>query len=1178
MEGILKYQRLQGVFDSIFAHDRITAAAIATSFLVIGCESGDIHLLSFTSQQQQQQQHRSSKVKAHDAPVNSISLLPDGSGLTILSCSDNGDVVFTTYSSAGEVMKESSSFQFDLPIRIVCFQEGSGTSSQSSSSSSTAGGGGGGGGGGGSSTSKRSQHSFLAGAANGALIYRRAGWLKQKTVILSPGNGSPVTTLAWRGGLVAWADLSSLRVMDLTSQTAICRLNIPHGILPDDGIDCKIFFKSDHDLFVAWGASMRVLHFEVASAASQAVLGGGCAPLAATITVDWTSDSIICGVYPFDRDHLLYLGYAPPDESEDSHCPSIDQEEDDDGGGEEEEEVVVLPQEESYNNNNEAEIIIAKIATGEVVYSGLLSLRGSNMQGPHDYLLLSSYAYQAGGSQESEKWSLQSMTSTQGSRGGDRGLAPLFFLLSSQDAVLARLVDINDRVTSALAQGHLRQAVEIARSDRSSLRAYSYHDLFMFYLDNLLSPPPPAPASTPPGSGSTAVLLDHGGPAYLASLGAKECGHFVGPDVLLWEKVVQRFKQKHYLHYLCLSLPLESPRLAQEIYEESLYYLLAHQEVDIFVKVVKKWSPVLHPSPLFAHDHLLALLNALNTQNNSRAWSCLEHTAGQLEGVHLVALQQNDSLRLPLLEAEAQLHLVAKNYDKVLSCYLDTDFNHIAIASTTTGNGNGNGNGVSAGGGGGNSGQSEYRNVFDLIEKNNLFTKVEAKISNLIRLSKPLSGRLLVNHVDKLPIRRIAMALQADPALLFWYLHLLFTDSTTKTDYSNEELYGDLHQRQLQLYIDYAPTTLYRNGPLPPHTSSGSSGRIDLEDVVYYRKHFFESDLIHFIRAGLASYDVTLRLCETHNPPLYLEMIMLYLLMGEARRGLGVILDDLANVPLGIEYVEYFLIESGKKGDHINNKLQQGKAHRQGMRYSSTPITIANNNGSNGNGNGSSNSVKESISSNQLQQQQENGVKQHYIELWDELIRYVLKKDPASMAIVLDYLPFCEIDAFLIIRAMRPHLAVAGLKSRLHGLMQHQVFQKTLDDQAALILQKESVALIAQKNHGQRRAIKLSSQLRCKYCLRPLPFEPPLEHSSASSAAQAHMLPVNKEYIQIWGPRRQLPVTASASSSFSADTPSPAMLSGGSGSSLGPGGAVIFSNKLAFHRACYDRLLQEDHF
>lgn len=71
----------QGVFDSIFAHDRISAAAIATSFLVIGCESGDIHLLSFTSQQQ-----RSSKFKAHDAPVNSISLLSDGSGsgLTIL--------------------------------------------------------------------------------------------------------------------------------------------------------------------------------------------------------------------------------------------------------------------------------------------------------------------------------------------------------------------------------------------------------------------------------------------------------------------------------------------------------------------------------------------------------------------------------------------------------------------------------------------------------------------------------------------------------------------------------------------------------------------------------------------------------------------------------------------------------------------------------------------------------------------------------------------------------------------------------------------------------------------------------------------------------------------------------------------------------------------------------------
>ena len=71
-----------------------------------------------------------------------------------------------------------------------------------------------------------------------------------------------------------------------------------------------------------------------------------------------------------------------------------------------------------------------------------------------------------------------------------------------------------------------------------------------------------------------------------------------------------------------------------------------------------------------------------------------------------------------------------------------------------------------------NNEKSKYRHVFLLIEKQNLFNVVSNKIVNLIRLSRPLSAKLLIQHIDKLPARHIAAQLikTGDRRLLHWYV------------------------------------------------------------------------------------------------------------------------------------------------------------------------------------------------------------------------------------------------------------------------------------------------------------------------------------------------------------------------------------------------------------------------
>lgn len=77
----------------------------------------------------------------------------------------------------------------------------------------------------------------FTGTSSGQLIYRRHTWFT-KDIDLFRGSSSPVSAIAWRGDVIAWADAGQVRVMNITTQAAICYLNRSDLSLPDWVITC----------------------------------------------------------------------------------------------------------------------------------------------------------------------------------------------------------------------------------------------------------------------------------------------------------------------------------------------------------------------------------------------------------------------------------------------------------------------------------------------------------------------------------------------------------------------------------------------------------------------------------------------------------------------------------------------------------------------------------------------------------------------------------------------------------------------------------------------------------------------------------------------------------------------------------------------------------------------------
>lgn len=279
-----------------------------------------------------------------------------------------------------------------------------------------------------------------SGTETGQLIYRRHSWPAAATSYkdkdqkeLFPGCGSAVTSVTWRGSVVAWADSSHVRLMEVHSQTAICYLNCPPNIGVNNPFPCSLFWYTDMDLLIGWADSFRQLHLVQTGLPASSSSSPASVSLRARLTADWVTDSIICSVSSFDKDHALLLGYIPP--SVDMYSDNFDDQNDGEGVEEDDEE----------HQKACIELLCVQMKDGQILSADLLPLQtdvmGASRRGngsgtmfddyaPENFRMLSSYACLPQRSHAAQ-WSYK----TPFQRGGYRNLPPKLFILSPSDLV-----------------------------------------------------------------------------------------------------------------------------------------------------------------------------------------------------------------------------------------------------------------------------------------------------------------------------------------------------------------------------------------------------------------------------------------------------------------------------------------------------------------------------------------------------------------------------------------------------------------------------------------------------------------------------------------------------------------------------------------------------------------------
>jgi hypothetical protein len=262
----------------------------------------------------------------------------------------------------------------------------------------------------------------------------------------------------------------------------------------------------------------------------------------ARLIADWRTDTIICGVSSFDQEHVLVLGYLPPD----------DEFSEPNGG-------------QQIGSVDGPELLLMRRKDGLLKAADLLPVTSSNQPeslftSPEQFHLLSNYSCYSRRS-DYLKWNLNSPYD----RGGYRGLPPYVYILTPYGTVVCRVRDVNDRITAALQQNNLQLAVDLAKAEKHTLRIYRYQDLAKAYINSLL----------------------HEDQAELA---ARECQRLIENDsesVSTWEQWINEFANRKRLTYIAPYVPVDSPRLSNSMYEVILSnFLLVNSRA--FLSAVRK--------------------------------------------------------------------------------------------------------------------------------------------------------------------------------------------------------------------------------------------------------------------------------------------------------------------------------------------------------------------------------------------------------------------------------------------------------------------------------------------------------------------------------------------------------------------------------------------------------------
>lgn len=151
------------------------------------------------------------------------------------------------------------------------------------------------------------------------LIMSEKGWLGHKDVVLHANEG-PIYAIQWRGRFIAWANDTGVKMYDTTTNLRITYIDRPAGSPRADLYRCRMCWKDDTTLLMAWADTVKVA--VVRERPAKQVQQGQPSHYVEIITM-FQTDYIVCGIAPFN-DTLLLLAYVTEEEEDaDTQDPEL---------------------------------------------------------------------------------------------------------------------------------------------------------------------------------------------------------------------------------------------------------------------------------------------------------------------------------------------------------------------------------------------------------------------------------------------------------------------------------------------------------------------------------------------------------------------------------------------------------------------------------------------------------------------------------------------------------------------------------------------------------------------------------------------------------------------------------------------------------------------------------------
>lgn len=599
------------------------------------------------------------------------------------------------------------------------------------------------------------ERSFACGGIAGQLILNKKGWIIDKESTVHEGEG-PVHAIRWQDGLVAWANDWGVKVYDADKDQRVTYIERPPNCPPMELCRCHLEWQSASVLIVGWAHTLRVVAFTRARAATGATATpADIAPgtVTAEVVALLSFDFFVAGISPWSTTAVCVLAYRPPGSASSSSSGPLS------GSGgkfvEGEGESVEMPFPEVH----------VVTLDGKQVAADILNLKGYQRLRASDYKMPT--LQYASSSQQHQQQQYTSV-STPSSSIYDAGAGRLSYICTPKDVVICRLRDVDDRVEYALSRKQYAQALEVALSDPKALRHHTLEELIEYYVGELLA-------------------------TKQFKRAADEIKRlFVGDEYAkLWEKYVYVFAQRGQLSAIAKFMPTASPRLPRVQYEMVLKLFLDSDPAQL-LEIIRKW-----PKPK-AHDSVRSSARTATSSASAAAPATApEYTEtafvfeplydaqawiNQLETVvRRRRMAETDAISVEtsyVMEALAELYTATEQYDHALRIYLSQG------ACCTN-----------------------KDHAFKLITEHQLWPLVQHKVANLMQIDRASAVRMLVSQTEHLKVLDIVKQLEDDREVLHEYLHELFVHRLSEY---NAEVYAPLHETQVALYTEFAPTYLLR--------------------------------------------------------------------------------------------------------------------------------------------------------------------------------------------------------------------------------------------------------------------------------------------------------------------------------------------------------------------------------